>query len=74
MIGLVDPDCKVIGIHIYSGLLKIVPLELDSGQELRAIDIRLIVYLFVFHNYIFICITYLCTVHLHIYVYLFYFS
>ena len=40
MIGLVDPDCKVIGIHIYSGLLKIVPLELDSGQELRAIDIR----------------------------------
>ena len=40
MIGIVDPDCKVIGIHIYSGLLKIVPLELDSGQELRAIDIR----------------------------------
>jgi len=40
MIGLVDPECKVIGIHIYSGLLKIVPLELDSGQELRAMDIR----------------------------------
>ena len=40
MIGIVDPDCKVIGIHIYSGLLKIIPLELDSGQELRATDIR----------------------------------
>lgn len=40
-IGLVDPNCKVITLHLYSGLLKVVPLELDSQQELKAFNIRL---------------------------------
>ena len=39
-IGLVDPDCKVIALHLYAGLLKVVPLELDSEQELKAFNIR----------------------------------
>lgn len=39
-IGLVDPDCRVIALHLYAGLLKVVPLELDSGHELKAFNIR----------------------------------
>ena len=39
-IGMIDPDCKVIALHIYTGLLKIIPLELDSGEELKAFNVR----------------------------------
>lgn len=40
-IGIVDPDCTVIALHLYAGLLKVVPLHLDSGNQLKAFNIRL---------------------------------
>ena len=40
-LGIVDPECRVIALHLYAGLLKVVPLELDSGQEMKAFNIRL---------------------------------
>ncbi|KAL5503313.1 hypothetical protein EMCRGX_G010241 [Ephydatia muelleri] len=40
-IGMIDPDCKMIALHIYTGLLKIIPLDLASGGELKAFNVRL---------------------------------
>ena len=39
-IGIVDPDGSVIALHIYCGMVKIVPLELDSTEPLTAFNIR----------------------------------
>ena len=39
--GIVDPECRVIALHLYAGLLKVVPLQLDSGDQLTAFNIRL---------------------------------
>ena len=39
-VALVDPQCKLIALHLYAGLLKIVPLELDAGKPLKAFNIR----------------------------------
>ena len=39
-IGIVDPDGSVIALHIYCGMIKIVPLELDSTEPLTAFNIR----------------------------------
>ena len=40
-IGIVDPECRVMALHLYAGLLKVVPLQLDSGDQLKAFNIRL---------------------------------
>lgn len=41
MIGIIDPQCRVIALHIYDGLLKVIPLELGTNIELKAFNIRL---------------------------------
>lgn len=40
-IGVVDPDGSVIVLHLYCGMLKVVPLQLDSTEPLTAFNIRL---------------------------------
>jgi hypothetical protein len=32
-IGVVDPLCRVIGLHVYSGLLKIIPISATAGEQ-----------------------------------------
>ncbi len=44
IIAIIDPDCRVIGLRLYDGLLKIIPLEKDSS-EIKAYNIR---YLLIF--------------------------
>jgi len=39
IVGIIDPDCRVIGLKLYEGQLKIIPLEKDNS-ELRAYNIR----------------------------------
>ena len=39
-IGLVDPTGSLIALHLYCGMLKIVPLQLDSAEPLTAFNIR----------------------------------
>ena len=39
IIAIIDPDCRVIGLRLYDGLLKIIPLEKDSS-EIKAYTIR----------------------------------
>lgn len=38
-LGLIDTDCRAIGLHLYDGLLKIIPLDGSSLRE--AFDVRL---------------------------------
>ncbi|KZS04522.1 DNA damage-binding protein 1 [Daphnia magna] len=40
IIAIIDPDCRVIGLRLYDGLLKIIPLEKDSS-EIKAYNIRI---------------------------------
>ncbi len=48
-LGILDPDCRAIGLHLYDGLLKIIPVDSQSGllgsemfnvrlEELNVID------------------------------------
>ena len=37
---MVDPESKVIGVRLYDGQLKIIPLDLDSSKDLKAYTIR----------------------------------
>ncbi|XP_071830754.1 DNA damage-binding protein 1-like [Apostichopus japonicus] len=39
-IGIIDPDCRVIGLRLYDGLFKVIPLERDN-KVLKAFNIRL---------------------------------
>ena len=39
-IALIDPQCRVTVLHLYAGLLKVVPLELDSAHPLKAFNVR----------------------------------
>ena len=39
-IGIVDPSCRLIGLHLYDGLFKVVPLEKD-GKVQEAFNVRL---------------------------------
>ncbi len=41
MLGAVDPDCTMMVLHLYAGMLKVVPLKLDSGEELKAFNCRM---------------------------------
>ncbi len=36
-----DPESRMIALHLYTGLLKVVPLRLDSEDQLTAFNIRL---------------------------------
>ena len=38
--GVVDPSGSVIVLHIYCGMIKVVPLLLDSTEPLTAFNIR----------------------------------
>lgn len=40
IIGIVDPLCRVIGLRLYDGLFKVIPLDRDN-KELKAFNIRL---------------------------------
>ncbi|CAI9783475.1 unnamed protein product [Fraxinus pennsylvanica] len=39
-IGIIDPDCRLIGLHLYDGLFKVVPFD-NKGQLKEAFNIRL---------------------------------
>lgn len=39
-VALVDPNCQAIVLHLYAGLLKVVPLQCDSDQPLKAFNLR----------------------------------
>jgi hypothetical protein len=38
-IGIVDPDCRLIGLHLYDGLFKVIPID-SKGQLKEAFNIR----------------------------------
>jgi len=40
IIGLIEPQCRLIGLRLYDGLFKVIPLERDI-KELKAFNIRL---------------------------------
>lgn len=40
-IGIVDPDCRLIGLHLYDGLFKVVPMEPEKGRLAEAFNVRL---------------------------------
>lgn len=40
MIGIIDPTCKIIGLRLYDGIFKIIPLELGNNVALKAFNIR----------------------------------
>ena len=39
LIGIIDPECRVIGLRLYDGLFKVIPLDRDN-KELKAFNIR----------------------------------
>ncbi|KAM0887190.1 hypothetical protein ACQ4PT_029232 [Festuca glaucescens] len=39
-IGIIDPDCRLIGLHLYDGLFNVIPFD-NKGQLKEAFDIRL---------------------------------
>lgn len=39
-IGIIDPDCRLIGLHLYDGLFKVIPID-NKGQLKEAFNIRL---------------------------------
>ncbi|WVZ13509.1 hypothetical protein V8G54_011075 [Vigna mungo] len=38
-IGIIDPDCRLIGLHFYVGLFKVIPFD-NNGQLKEAFNIR----------------------------------
>lgn len=40
IIAVIDPEARVIGLRLYDGLLKIIPLEKENN-ELKAVSIRI---------------------------------
>nr|CAG4643697.1 EOG090X00HD [Lepidurus arcticus] len=39
VIAIIDPECRVIGLRLYDGILKIIPLEKDTN-EIKAYNVR----------------------------------
>ncbi|KAI3824589.1 hypothetical protein L1987_06052 [Smallanthus sonchifolius] len=39
-IGIIDPNCRLIGLHLYDGLFKVIPFD-NKGQLKEAFNIRL---------------------------------
>ncbi|XP_052801738.1 DNA damage-binding protein 1-like [Mya arenaria] len=40
IIGIIDPLCRVIGLRLYDGLFKVIPLDREN-KELKAFNVRL---------------------------------
>lgn len=40
IIGIIDPECRMIGLRLYDGLFKVIPLDREN-KELKAFNIRL---------------------------------
>eukprot|EP00891_Asterochloris_glomerata_P001303 jgi/Astpho2/1303/fgenesh1_pm.00024_%23_4_t len=40
MVGIVDPGCRMIGLHMYDGLFKVIPMSAD-GHLQEAFNIRI---------------------------------
>ncbi|TRY96321.1 hypothetical protein DNTS_021823 [Danionella cerebrum] len=40
IIGIIDPECRMIGLRLYDGLFKVIPLDREN-RELKAFNIRL---------------------------------
>ncbi|KAK1277911.1 DNA damage-binding protein 1 [Acorus gramineus] len=40
-IGIIDPDCRLIGLHLYDGSFKVIPID-NKGQLKEAFNIRLV--------------------------------
>ncbi|EFJ48849.1 UV-damaged DNA binding complex subunit 1 protein, partial [Volvox carteri f. nagariensis] len=40
-LGVVDPACRLIGLHLYDGMLKVIPMDDRSGQLSEAFSVRL---------------------------------
>ncbi|KAL6499676.1 DNA damage-binding protein 1a [Orobanche gracilis] len=38
-IGIIDPDCRLIGLHLYDGLFQVIPFD-NNGQLKEAFNIR----------------------------------
>ena len=45
IIGVIDPEARVIGLKLYEGLFKIIPIDKDNA-ELRAYNIRYVLQMF----------------------------
>ncbi|XP_015904539.1 DNA damage-binding protein 1 [Parasteatoda tepidariorum] len=39
-IGIIDPLCRIIGLRLYDGLFKVIPLDKDM-KELKAFNVRM---------------------------------
>src|SRR5688572_5559335 len=40
-IGIIDPQCRAIALHLYEGLLKMVPFDQDQKKVREAFNLRL---------------------------------
>ncbi|KAL8617543.1 DNA damage-binding protein 1 [Nucella lapillus] len=40
IMGIIDPQCRCIGLRLYDGLFKVIPLDKDN-KELKAFNVRL---------------------------------
>ncbi|KAK7098349.1 DNA damage-binding protein 1-like isoform X2 [Littorina saxatilis] len=40
ILGIIDPQCRCIGLRLYDGLFKVIPLDKDN-KELKAFNVRL---------------------------------
>lgn len=40
-IVIIDPSCKVIGLRLYDGLLKVIPIDKNRSGDLEAFNIRM---------------------------------
>ncbi|XP_059156437.1 DNA damage-binding protein 1-like [Physella acuta] len=40
ILGIIDPECRVIGLRLYDGLFKVIPLDKEN-RELKAFSIRM---------------------------------
>jgi len=38
--AVIDPDCRVIGLHLYDGLFKVIPMDPTTGKLEEAFNIR----------------------------------
>lgn len=39
-IGIIDPECRLIGLHLYDGAFKVIPMD-AKGTLREAFNIRL---------------------------------
>ena len=53
LIGIIDPESRMIGLRLYDGLFKVIPLELDSNKELKAFNIRSGLLIFFFRVWVY---------------------